>query len=212
MGAEVAVLDLALHDPTALVKSLELSGASPLVSSQRSKLLEAEAVVLYGAGEFDVFVRAVNETKSSEIIDTRLAGGKPVFAVGLGFTALFEKFPDGPQEIRTLGQWPGEIETLEQSNHLSIESRNVLAPKNSKLFEGLARQAFFFDNTLAVKDFNLQVDPPFIAPVVSLVDYEPSFIAAVENGPLAGVQFFPERSGDAGLKLLSNWINSLRRA
>ena len=53
------------------------------------------------------------------------------------------------------------------------------------------------------------MDPPFIAPVVSFAEYGEKFIAAVENGPLTGVQFHPEKSGEAGITLLRNWLATL---
>jgi glutamine amidotransferase len=85
----------------------------------------------------------------------------------------------------------------------------VVVPKNSKLFRGIESEQFFFDQTEAVLDFSLQVDPPFIAPVVSYSNHDVSFIAAVENGPLTGIGFYPERSGEAGIALLRNWLGTL---
>jgi len=55
----------------------------------------------------------------------------------------------------------------------------------------------------------LDVMPPFVPPTLTVAHHGEDFLAAVENGPLSTTQFHPEKSGQAGLKLLSNWLKSL---
>ena len=50
---------------------------------------------------------------------------------------------------------------------------------------------------------------PIKPPIVSFTNYQGRFISAIENGPLSAVQFHPEKSGDAGIGLLQNWIGQL---
>jgi glutamine amidotransferase len=47
------------------------------------------------------------------------------------------------------------------------------------------------------------------SPLVSYATHGQKFVAAVENGPLSATQFHPEKSGEAGLALLRNWVRSL---
>jgi glutamine amidotransferase len=47
-------------------------------------------------------------------------------------------------------------------------------------------------------------------PLVTWATHGEPFVAAVENGPLCATQFHPEKSGDAGAALLSNWLETLR--
>jgi glutamine amidotransferase len=58
-------------------------------------------------------------------------------------------------------------------------------------------------------DFDV-IQPRMAAPLVTWSEHGAPFIAAVENGPLCATQFHPEKSGDAGARLLRNWVNSLR--
>lgn len=51
--------------------------------------------------------------------------------------------------------------------------------------------------------------PPFPQPAVTWATHGERFLAAVENGPLSATQFHPEKSGDAGIRLLRNWVESL---
>ena len=108
-----------------------------------------------------------------------------------------------------MGQWPGLVAKLDSPKLPHMGWNNVAASADSKLFEGVEDQLFYFVHSYAVKEFTLQVDPPFIAPVVSFAEYGEKFIAAVENGPLTGVQFHPEKSGEAGITLLRNWLATL---
>ena len=52
--------------------------------------------------------------------------------------------------------------------------------------------------------------PPFPVPQLTWANHGGQFLAAVENGPLTATQFHPEKSGEAGIRLLTNWLGSLR--
>jgi glutamine amidotransferase len=119
---------------------------------------------------------------------------------------MFETSTEDNEIAQGLAQWPGVIQALKSQ---SLAKAKVQVAKNSKLFQGIENDEFFFDQIEAVVEFSLQVDPPFVAPMVSYLNQEQSFIAAVENGPLTGIGFYPERSGDAGIALLRNWLGTL---
>jgi glutamine amidotransferase len=61
-----------------------------------------------------------------------------------------------------------------------------------------------------VRDWSLEVQPPFPEPAVTWANHGERFVAAVENGPLSATQFHPEKSGEAGIRLLRNWIDGLK--
>jgi glutamine amidotransferase len=119
---------------------------------------------------------------------------------------MFETSAEDSEIAQGLAQWPGVIQVLESQ---SMAKAKVQVAKNSMLFQGIENDEFFFDQNEAVLEFSLQVDPPFLAPMVSYLNQERSFIAAVENGPLTGIGFYPEQSGDAGIALLRNWLGTL---
>ena len=56
----------------------------------------------------------------------------------------------------------------------------------------------------------MDVEPPFIEPKLTWSQHSERFLAAVENGPLSATQFHPEKSGEAGIQLLRNWIQTLK--
>ena len=209
MNRNVAVLDLGTADMSSIIAALAAAGSKVIATNQRSDILDADGFVIYGQTNFSSFMPALEKSKAAELIDTRLAGSKAVLGIGAGLQAMFESSDDDDEKTQGLAQWPGVIQKLEAPNIQQENISGVLVAKNSKLFQGIESEQFFFDQIEAAQEFSLQVDPPFVAPMVSYFNQGQSFIAAVENGPLTGISFYPERSGDAGIVLLRNWLGTL---
>jgi glutamine amidotransferase len=191
---------------SAIIAALEAAGSKVMATNQRSEILDADGFVIYGASKLSSFMSALDKSKAAELVDTRLAGGKAVLGIGAGLHAMFETSAEDSEIAQGLAQWPGVIQVLESQ---SMAKAKVQVAKNSMLFQGIENDEFFFDQNEAVLEFSLQVDPPFVAPMVSYLNQEQSFIAAVENGPLTGIGFYPEQSGAAGIALLRNWLGTL---
>jgi glutamine amidotransferase len=88
----------------------------------------------------------------------------------------------------------------------------VQVPDGSRLFAGVESERFYFVHSYAAHDWSLHPTSrafEAVAPIVTHATHGERFVAAVENGPLSGTQFHPEKSGEAGLTLLENWIRSL---
>lgn len=209
MSARVVVLDYGIGNVHSAVKALEYAGAKVELTSDPSKVNSADGLVVPGVGAFAAVMKALTKVNAAELIDKRLAGGKPVLGICVGLQVMFEKGLEHGVETEGLGQWPGVVAKLESPKLPHMGWNNVAASADSELFEGLKDELFYFVHSYAAKEFTLQVDPPFIAPVVSFSEYGEKFIAAVENGPLSGVQFHPEKSGEAGITLLRNWLATL---
>ena len=206
MNRNVAVLDLGTVDLSLIIAALEAAGSKVIATNQRSEILDADGFVIYGASKLSFFMSVLVKSKAAELVDTRLAGGKGVLGIGAGLHAMFETSAKDDETAQGLAQWPGLIQVLESQ---SLAKAKVQVAKNSMLFQGIENEEFFFDQIEAVLEFSLQVAPPFVAPMVSYLNQEQSFIAAVENGPLTAIGFYPERSGDAGIALLRNWLGTL---
>ena len=209
MSANVVVLDYGIGNVHSALKALAVAGATVELTSDATKVLEADGLVIPGVGAFASVMQALNSVKAPELIDKRLSGGKPVLGICVGLQVMFETGQEHGVESSGLTQWPGIVAKLDSPKLPHMGWNNVQAAKDSTLFKGLENELFYFVHSYAAKEFTLQVDPPFIVPKVSYAEYGERFVAAVENGPLTGVQFHPEKSGPAGIKLLSNWIESL---
>lgn len=205
----IAVLDTGLEDPSLLIEALQGSGAQTLLTSNRTEILEADGLIIFGTTAFPVLMDALRTVRAPELIDTRLAGGKAVFGIGTGFQVMFASHHLQNQETDGLAQWPGVVKDATFINNGIAAQAQVSAAEGSKLFLGIEDNLFWFENSHGVIEFPLQVDPPFLAPAVSFITVPSPLIAAVENGPLSGVQFHPEKSGEAGLALLRNWLGTI---
>jgi len=202
----VAILQTENAGLPAIIAALEYAGSKVLVTTKRSEILSADGMVIYGKTNLSSFMPALEKSKAAELVDTRLAGGKAVLGIGAGLHAMFETTEGDDVKKLGLAQWPGAIEILDSR---SVAKANIRAAMNSRLFQGVENDEFFFDQIEAVQEFSLEVAPPFVAPMVSYFNQGQSFIAAVENGPLTAIGFYPERSGDAGIVLLRNWLGTL---
>ena len=209
MTKRVVVLDYGIGNVHSALKALEYAGAEVSLTAEPKEVQDADGLVVPGVGAFAAVMEALNKVKAPELIDRRLAGGKPVFGICVGLQVMFEKGLEHELETEGLGQWPGVVAKLDSPKLPHMGWNNVTSAKGSKLFAGIENELFYFVHSYAAKEFSLQVDPPFIPPAVSFAEYGEKFIAAVENGPLTGVQFHPEKSGEAGIALLRNWLGTI---
>ncbi|MFM1994661.1 MAG: hypothetical protein RLZZ610_178 [Actinomycetota bacterium] len=209
MSAHVVVLDYGIGNVHSAVKALEHAGANVELSANPSKVEKADGLVVPGVGAFAAVMDALKKVRAPELIDKRLAGGKPVLGICVGLQVMFETGLEHGLETEGLGQWPGVVAKLESPKLPHMGWNNVQVAPGSNLFRGIENELFYFVHSYAAKEFQLQVDPPFVNPAVTYAEYRERFVAAVENGPLTGVQFHPEKSGEAGLALLRNWVESI---
>ena len=209
MTKRVVVLDYGIGNIHSAVKALEYAGAKVELTAAPIKVQDADGLVVPGVGAFAAVMEALNKVKAPELIDKRLAGGKPVLGICVGLQVMFEKGLEHDQETDGLGQWPGVVAKLASPKLPHMGWNNVSVATGSKIFAGVENELFYFVHSYAAKEFSLQVDLPFIAPAVSFAEYGEKFVAAVENGPLTGVQFHPEKSGEAGISLLRNWLGTI---
>jgi glutamine amidotransferase len=155
---------------------------------------------------------ALRVSRGAEVIERRLAGGQAVLGICVGMQVLFERGVERGVDTEGLGEWPGVVSELDAPVLPHMGWNTVTAGEGSRLFRGLEDERFYFVHSFAAQKWLLDVTPPFPQPVVTWSEYGGPFIAAVENGPLSATQFHPEKSGEAGIRLLSNWIGGLRGA
>ena len=209
MSKNVVVLDYGSGNVHSVVKALEAVGASVELTRDRKQVFEAHGLVVPGVGAFAQVMENIKSVGGPEMIDQRLAGGKPVFGICVGLQVMFETGLEHGIKTEGLGQWPGVVEQLKSEKLPHMGWNDVIPASGSKLFKGIEKELFYFVHSYAALSFPLKVELPFREPLLTLADYGGNFIAAVENGPLAGTQFHPEKSGKAGLHLLENWLESI---
>ncbi len=205
----VAVLDYGSGNVHSAVKALQLAGADVTLTADRKAVMEADGLLVPGVGAFTAVMDALDEARGGELIDRRLAGGRPVLGICVGMQVMFERGIERGEGRDGLGEWPGTVEELRAPRLPHMGWNTIDAPADSALFEGLHDERFYFVHSYAAREWTLDVQKPHRVPSVTWAEHGERFVAAVENGPLSATQFHPEKSGAAGIALLSNWLKTL---
>ncbi len=202
----VAVLDYGSGNVHSAMKALDAAGAHAVLTDDRNVVNAADALFVPGVGAFESVITALRAVRGDELIDRKLAGGRPVLGICVGMQVMFDRSLEFGAETEGLGQWPGEIEFLDSPIVPHMVWNTVTVPRGSTLFSGVEQERFYFVHSFAAKKWTLETAGNRPAPLVTWSEHGEPFIAAVENGPLSAAQFHPEKSGQAGIRFLSNWI------
>lgn len=205
----VVVLDYGSGNVHSAVKALEVAGADVALTADPVAVARADGLVVPGVGSFSAVMSALLGVHGDKLIDRRLAGGRPVLGICVGMQVMFERGIERNVESAGLGQWPGEVRALPSDRLPHIGWNTVDAAEDSILFEGIRSERFYFVHSNAAQKWLLPEDGPLPSAKLAWTTYGGRFLAAVENGPLMATQFHPEKSGAAGLRLLSNWVSAL---
>ena len=206
----VAVLDYGSGNIHSALKALQAAGADVRLTRDRTVVAEADGLLVPGVGAFAAVMEQLESIGGGELIDRRLSGGRPVLGICVGMQVLFERGVERGVTTEGLGEWPGEVARLDAPVVPHMGWNTVSPGEGSVLFRGLENERFYFVHSYAAQSWSLDVIPPFPQPAVTWAEHGVPFLAAVENGPLSATQFHPEKSGEAGVKLLRNWVSSLR--
>lgn len=210
---DVVVLDYGSGNVRSAVRALEHVGARVELTADPVRVGACRGLFVPGVGNFHACMAGLLAVRGDRLIERRLAGGLPVLGVCVGMQILF----DGSEEpseapVGGLGEWPGTVQRLHADVVPHMGWSEVDAPADSTLFAGIGDQRFYFVHSYAVPTWTMpEPEGAFavMAPKVTTATHGSGFVAAVENGPLAATQFHPEKSGEAGLALLDNWVRSL---
>lgn len=205
----VAVLDYGSGNVHSAVKALDAAGADARLTADPGLVRDADGLFVPGVGAFRAVMEALRACRGDELIGRRLAGGRAVLGVCVGMQVMFELGVERGVDTAGLGQWPGVVTELDAPVLPHMGWSTVEPDAGSRLFRGLEHERFYFVHSFGVQQWVLQAQPPFPAPILTWCEYGAPFLAAVENGPLSATQFHPEKSGAAGIRLLSNWIAGL---
>ncbi|WP_150306665.1 imidazole glycerol phosphate synthase subunit HisH [Planctomonas psychrotolerans] len=206
----VVVLDYGSGNVHSAVKALELAGANVSLTRNAGEAQEADGLLLPGVGSFAAVMAALVESRGNQIVDRRLAGGRPVLGICVGMQVLFERGVERGVDTEGMGEWPGTVDRLRSPILPHMGWNTVTAPEGTALFNGIEDERFYFVHSYGAQDWSLTGTAPIAEPLVTWADHGGRFVAAVENGPLTATQFHPEKSGEAGIRLLANWLRTLR--
>ncbi|MGV8881934.1 MAG: imidazole glycerol phosphate synthase subunit HisH [Rhodoglobus sp.] len=210
IAPNVVLLDYGSGNVHSAAKALELAGARVTLSADKAVAEAADGLVVPGVGAFSAVMAGLNTVRGGAAIEKRLTGSRPVLGICVGMQVLFEHGVERGNDTPGLGEWPGVVTELDAPVLPHMGWNTVDAPEESRLFAGIEHERFYFVHSYGVQNWELEVHHPFPQPGLTWAEHGSSrFLAAVENGPLSATQFHPEKSGQAGIQLLTNWLGTL---
>jgi glutamine amidotransferase len=198
---EIAVVDYGMGNRRSVEKALEHVGARVRVSGDAVALRGAAGLVVPGVGAFPRAMENLRESGLDELVVERVAAGTPVLGICLGMELAFE-YSTEQGGSAGLGIIPGEVRALQAGSlklpHIGWNEVHFTKAE-SRLIENLPSQcAFYHVHSFAPVPAQAQ-------DVLGTAEYGSPFVTAVERGSFYGVQFHPEKSSAAGLRLLANF-------
>jgi glutamine amidotransferase len=178
------------------------TGADLEVTADPRRVERAERVVLPGVGSFPVAMRWLDGSGLTEALRNAAANDAAILGICLGHQLLFEKSEEGALSAG-VALLEGEVTKLSDRLPLPLVGWGQVAFAADPLFEGIASPAEFY----FVHSF--RAAPTKSSDVVATASYGEAYPAAVRRGRICGVQFHPEKSSAAGLRLLSNFLERI---
>ena len=199
MTARICILDYGMGNLRSVEKALEHVGANATISSDAEAIRSADGLILPGVGAFPKAMTRVRELGLDELIRERLEAGVPVLGICLGLQLLFDATTElgGAEGVGLLGGGVAELDAPGlKVPHIGWSP--VRWEKDSRLVEGIESETpFYFVHSFAPS--------PAGEDLLGSAAYGARFACAAERDNVFGVQFHPEKSSSAGLRLLSNF-------
>jgi glutamine amidotransferase len=204
------VLDYGSGNLRSAQRAVQRVGADVTVTSDAAEALAADGLVVPGVGAFAACMAGLLAVDGPSVVEQRVKAGHPVLGICVGMQVLFEEGVEHGVQTRGFGRWPGVVERLHAPVLPHIGWNTVQPGDGSALFRGVVGERFYFVHSYAVRRWD--DEERTAGATVTWAEHGERFVAAVEDadGVLAATQFHPEKSGDAGAALLTNWLEALR--
>jgi len=193
----IAIVDYNAGNLASVKKAFDHLGAKSFVTGDPEAVRRADKIVLPGVGNFAA-TRILSDSGMRDCIVEKIKAGVAFLGICLGMQWILASSSEDP-DVAGLGIWPERCSrfTAEvKSPHVGWNNLQIREGA-SRLMRGVPCQCFVY--------FTHSYRVPVLAATVAECEYGGTFSAAVEQDNIFGVQFHPEKSGEIGLKILSNF-------
>lgn len=199
----IGIIDYDAGNIMSVQKAIEKLGEKPVLSRDPDILIKADKLILPGVGSFGDSMDRIRHYGLEKVIKDYVALGNPFLGICLGLQLLFDSSEETPG-VKGLSILPGVVKKIPTGEYTKIPHmgwNSLDFPRRGRLFKGIDENAYVY----FVHSFYL--DAKEKSDVTATTNYNVQIDASVERDNIFACQFHPEKSGEVGLKILSNFIN-----
>ncbi|MFH2059900.1 MAG: imidazole glycerol phosphate synthase subunit HisF [Pseudomonadota bacterium] len=197
----ITLLDYGAGNVRSIINAIEKLGGKIKPVKQPEDILNAQKLLFPGVGNYESMIKILNEKKYIQPLREYLKADRPFFGICLGMQALFEGSEEDFSGYESLGLFKGTVKRFKTDLSVPhIGWNGVNLKKDSPVFKDIKSDTKFY----FVHSYHIVPEDPSIVLTTTNYDYE--FVSSVQQGNIIGTQFHPEKSGNAGIKLLENFI------
>jgi imidazole glycerol-phosphate synthase subunit HisH len=197
--SKIAIIDYGVGNLRSVEKAFAATDCEAIVSSDETELRAAEKLVLPGVGAFGACMRALSERGFDRLVKERVRERTPLLGVCVGMQMLFEESEEF-DVTEGLGLLRGKVRRFNNELVVPHVGWNRIQQRQSHaLFDDVANGSFFY----FVHSY--YCEPADQSVVAGETEYGLRYASVVAKNNICGVQFHPEKSQDAGLRLLKNF-------
>ncbi|MEI8377672.1 MAG: imidazole glycerol phosphate synthase subunit HisH [bacterium] len=192
---KIGIIDYQSGNLKSIENMLKHLGQDFFIAATPEQILSADKLIFPGQGHFEQSAKVLKESGLIDSIKLSIAEGKPFLGICLGLQILFEKSEEAPN-AEGLGILDGEVLKFQQGKIPQIGWNKIKTTSNNSILED---EYYYFVNSFYVKPKNEQI-------ASSYCNYHVDFVASIEKENLFAVQFHPEKSGDAGIRVFEKFL------
>lgn len=195
----IVIINYGTGNFQSLENSFQELGQEVKITDNPAEIKKAKKIVLIGVGNFGGAAKSLKERNLGLLIKEEISKGKPFLGICLGMQLLFETSQESPK-IKGLGLFKGKCLKFKGVKVPQLGWNQVRFRQKAEIFKGVKNMSFFyFMHSFYVKPVSENL-------VAATTDYGKEFCSVVNFKNIFGVQFHPEKSGEAGLKIFKNFI------
>ncbi len=198
----ISIIDYGMGNLSSVYKALKHLNADVTITDKVSEIRKSRAVILPGVGHFGDGMKNLKESGMVAAVQESIAADKPFLGICLGMQLLMEESEEAPG-IEGLGIFKGKVVRFKKSSlkvpHMGWN--DITMKKRNSCLKGIKDGTFFY----FVHSYYVSPDDAEIS--VATCNYGVDFAACLGKGNIFATQFHPEKSQDAGLQILKNWIS-----
>jgi len=198
----IAIIDYGAGNLRSIERALVHHGASTVITSDPDQIAKADGLVFPGVGNARAAMDRLRASGIADAITSSVNQGKPILGVCLGMQLLFGEQEEGP--TTGLGLLKGRGVALPVTRKTPHMGWNTVNFQQHNVLSHLDAGEYYFVHSYIV-------EPDDAGDIAGITSYGVTFPSIVSRDHIWGTQFHPEKSGDLGIALVGEWLETVTR-